>query len=150
MKKRFISRAICGLTLAVFLTACASPSSNRKEEGKTQEGHGSTQGGEAAKTGGTKGRKLGYIGCYKDTSAYDLDGFLERSRNNTPQRCTETCRAKGFAYAGVQYGESCLCGNSYGKYGPADNCDYKCTGDPGQICGGYSANSVYGTGAGGD
>jgi hypothetical protein len=86
-----------------------------------------------------------YIGCYKDTSAFDLDGFLERSQTNTPQRCIQTCAAKGFAYAGVQYGQSCLCGNSYGKYGPADNCNYKCTGDPRQICGGYSANSVFAT-----
>ncbi len=92
------------------------------------------------------GVKTGYIGCYKDTSAFDLDGFLERSRSNTPQRCTETCRAKGFKYAGVQYSESCLCGNSYGKYGAADNCNMKCTGDSGQICGGYSSNGVYSTG----
>jgi len=86
-----------------------------------------------------------YIGCFKDTSAFDLDGFLEGSQTNTPQRCVQTCAAKGFAYAGVQYGQSCLCGNSYGKYGPATNCDYKCTGDASQICGGYAANSVYAT-----
>lgn len=87
-----------------------------------------------------------YVCCYKDTSVFDLDGFLERSAQNTPQRCIATCRAKGFAYAAVQYGESCLCGNAYGKYGPATNCDYACTGDPAAICGGYSANSVYRTG----
>jgi hypothetical protein len=89
-----------------------------------------------------------YIGCFKDTSDFDLNGYLERSAINTPERCIQICRDKGFAYAGVQYGESCLCGNSYGKYGPADNCDYKCTGAPGDICGGYSANSVYATGVG--
>ncbi len=92
------------------------------------------------------GEKPGYIGCYKDTAAFDLDGFIERSRSNTPQRCTEICRAKGFKYAGVQYSESCLCGNSYGRYGVADNCNMKCTGDNGQICGGYSSNGVYSTG----
>lgn len=90
--------------------------------------------------------KISYIGCYKDTSAFDLDGFLERSRSNPPQRCIETCRAKGFKYAGVQYSESCLCGNSYGKYGAADNCNMKCTGDSSQICGGYSSNGIYTTG----
>jgi hypothetical protein len=98
---------------------------------------------------GSKTGKTGHIGCYKDTSAFDLDGFLERSRMNTPERCIAACRAKGFKYAGVQYGESCLCGNSYGKYGKADNCNYKCTGDSSKICGGYNANSVYATGAGG-
>jgi hypothetical protein len=90
--------------------------------------------------------KSASLGCYKDTSAFDLDGYLERSPQNTPQRCISICNAKGFAYAGVQYGESCLCGNSYGRYGAANNCDYPCTGDSGQICGGYSANSVYPTG----
>ena len=60
------------------------------------------------------------------------------------------CKEKGFKYAGVQYGQSCLCGNSYGKFGTADNCNYKCTGDSSKICGGYNSNSVYGTGLGGD
>jgi hypothetical protein len=94
------------------------------------------------------GTKAGYIGCYKDPNKpFDLDGYLVRSQNNTPQRCIETCRDKGFAYAGVQYGESCLCGNSYGRFGEATNCDMKCTGDSGQICGGTYSNSVYATSA---
>lgn len=101
------------------------------------------------KGGGSVIPKTRYIGCFKDTSDFDLNGYLERSQSNTPQRCIETCRAKGFAYAAVQYGESCLCGNSYGKYGAADNCDYRCTGDGSQICGGSNANSVYATGASG-
>lgn len=87
-----------------------------------------------------------YIGCFRDTSDLDLAGHLERSAQNTPQRCVATCIGLGFAYAAVQYGESCLCGASYGRYGKADNCDYACSGDPGQTCGGYSANAVYATG----
>jgi hypothetical protein len=110
---------------------------------KGANGTGGGTGGSVPTTGAVR-----YIGCFKDTSAFDLNGFLERSQSNTPQRCVQTCAAKGFAYAGVQYGQSCLCGNSYGKYGPATNCDYKCTGDAGQICGGYATNSVYATGQG--
>lgn len=91
-------------------------------------------------------RAAAFLGCYKDTSDFDLKGHLERSAQNTPQRCVSICFDKGYSYAGVQYGESCLCGNSYGRYGPADNCNYRCTGDPGQACGGDSANSVYSTG----
>lgn len=87
------------------------------------------------------------VGCYKDTSVFDLDGFLERSSQNTPERCIATCKLKGFKFAGVQYGESCLCGNSYGRYGPATNCNMKCTGDPSQNCGGYASNAIYLTGA---
>lgn len=87
-----------------------------------------------------------YLGCFRDTSDLDLDGHLERSAENTPQRCVATCIGLGHAYAAVQYGESCLCGDRYGRYGEADNCDFACTGDPAQTCGGYSANAVYATG----
>jgi hypothetical protein len=87
------------------------------------------------------------IGCFKDpNNPFDLDGFLERSGSNTPQHCVETCRTKGFAYAGVQYGESCLCGNAYGRFGAADNCNMACTGDSSQTCGGINSNMVYSTG----
>ena len=118
---------------------------------KEAEDLAGTPGACSDKTSGgtTSGGETGYIGCFKDTSDFDLNGFLERSQSNTPERCIATCRTKGFKYAAVQYGESCLCGNSYGKYGAADNCDYKCTGDSSKICGGYNANSVYATGASG-
>lgn len=97
---------------------------------------------------GTQPEPGQYIGCFKDTSAFDLDGFLVKwPTNNTPQHCMATCSVLGFRYAAVQYGESCLCGQNYGRYGPADNCDYPCPGDGNQMCGGYSANSIYRTGA---
>ena len=86
------------------------------------------------------------LGCFRDMADFDLKGYLEQGQSNTVERCVQTCKEKGFAYAGVQYGMSCLCGNSYGKYGPAANCDYKCTGNQSEICGGYAANSVYATG----
>ncbi len=85
-----------------------------------------------------------YLGCFKDpNNPFDLDGFLERSKLNDPRRCVATCSARGFKYAGVQYGQSCLCGNGYGKFGPAENCNMPCTGDPGQVCGGINANGVW-------
>jgi hypothetical protein len=87
------------------------------------------------------------IGCFRDTnSPFDLDGFLERSKDNTPQRCIATCKAKGFLFAGVQSGESCLCGNSYGRYGTANNCTMTCTGNRNEACGGSYSNIVYATG----
>jgi hypothetical protein len=98
----------------------------------------------------TVGPSDGYLGCFKDpNNPFDLDGHLERSASNTPQRCIDICRSQGFAYAGVQYAESCLCGNRYGQFGAADNCDMACTGDSSQICGGANANSVYAVGSGG-
>jgi hypothetical protein len=87
------------------------------------------------------------LGCYRDTNApFDLDGFLERSNQNTPERCIALCASKQFRFAGVQYGQSCLCGNSYGRYGSATNCNMACTGSPSQICGGINSNNVYRTG----
>jgi hypothetical protein len=88
-----------------------------------------------------------YLGCFRDPNRpFDLDGFLVRSAQNTPERCVQTCAAKGFKYAGVQYGESCLCGNSYGRFGAAPACNMPCTGNPRQACGGPNANSVFSTG----
>jgi hypothetical protein len=88
-----------------------------------------------------------YLGCFKDpNNPFDLDGRVERSAQNTPQHCIQSCAAQGFKYAGVQYGQSCLCGNSYGRFGQANNCNMRCTGDGNQICGGSNANSVYSTG----
>jgi len=97
--------------------------------------------------GGNGEVKGKHIGCFRDSNnPFDLDRYLERSQTNTPQKCVETCREKGFKYAGVQFGESCLCGNSYGSQGSASNCDMPCTGDKSQKCGGRFANSVYATG----
>ncbi len=103
--------------------------------------------GAAATTKVTAGTRLGCFRC--PNSPYDLDGYLVRSNTNTPSSCIATCAAKGFAYAGVQYSQSCLCGNSYGKFGKATNCNMPCTGDRSKTCGGSYASTVYATGLGG-
>lgn len=100
--------------------------------------------------GGGNGQKWDagtYMGCFNDpNNPFDLDGYLLRSGQNTPLFCIQTCAAQGFAYAGVQYSESCLCGNSFGKFGISDHCNMPCTGDSSQICGGINSNSVFATG----
>ncbi len=99
--------------------------------------------------GTTGGGNSTSLGCFKDSgAAYDLNGYLTRSQTNTVEGCVQICTAQGFAFAGVQYGQSCLCGNSYGKYGPANNCNMTCTGNSNEVCGGINANNVYPTGAG--
>jgi hypothetical protein len=82
------------------------------------------------------------LGCFKDTAVHDLDGYRERAARNSPVYCASLCKGKGFRYGAVQNGEMCLCGNSYGKYGPAENCDVKRTGDS-VTCGGGSTNEVF-------
>jgi len=84
-----------------------------------------------------------YLGCFRDQGSRDLNGYSYNSTNMTPQECIATCTSKNFKYAGVQYSNYCFCGNSYGKYGVADNCNMACSGDQNQICGGSWANSVY-------
>ena len=92
-----------------------------------------------------------YLGCFKDqgdpsgTRGRDLSGYVFSSPRMTVSLCISECRRRGFAYAGVQYGSQCFCGNSYGKYGRANNCDMPCSGNRSQICGGFWANSVYST-----
>ena len=90
-----------------------------------------------------------YIGCFNDkgnawgVEGRDLSGFMTESSDMTIEKCIQMCSEKGFKYAGLQYGVQCFCGNSYGKYGESYSCDYECSGNQNEICGGYWANSVY-------
>ncbi len=85
----------------------------------------------------------GSLGCFKDDSKRDLDGHNFYDRNMTTALCVSTCRAKGFSHAGTQYGSYCFCGNKFGKFGVADNCNATCTGNRDETCGGTWANTVY-------
>jgi len=82
-----------------------------------------------------------YLGCFKDESARDLSVLSWEGKGMTTERCMASCQ--GFTYASTQYGRYCFCGNSYGKYGAASNCDMSCSGNSEKICGGFWANSVY-------
>jgi len=84
-----------------------------------------------------------YLGCFKDEGVRDLSGPSLSSGTMTTEQCISTCAEKGFSYAGTQIGSACFCGNSYGKYGSANNCNMKCAGNPNQTCGGAAANCVY-------
>jgi hypothetical protein len=91
-----------------------------------------------------------HIGCYRDQSQRDLNGYSFNAEGRmTVDACLDTCRRRAFTYAGLQYAYFCFCGNSYGSYGNADNCDMRCHGNAQQICGGIWANSVYRVAAGG-
>jgi len=90
-----------------------------------------------------------YLGCFKDQgdpyglSGRDLAAFGFGSDKMTPTLCMRECARRGFKYAGVQYSGYCFCGNSYGKYGRATNCNMRCNGNKSKICGGTWANSIY-------
>lgn len=92
-----------------------------------------------------------YIGCFKDSgdpdphrsiAKRDLNGrYVGGEKNMNANRCIQSC--KGYKYAATQWGDHCFCGNSFGRYGEADNCDFTCVGNSGEKCGGTWANSVY-------
>ncbi|OAQ20922.1 WSC domain-containing protein [Thermosulfurimonas dismutans] len=95
--------------------------------------------------------KDNYIGCFKDqgdpygTQGRDLDKKIVSASDMSVEKCISICRSSGYRYAGVQYGSQCFCDNDYGLFGPANNCNMKCSGNPNEICGGFWANSVYAT-----
>jgi hypothetical protein len=90
-----------------------------------------------------------YLGCYRDQGNRDLAGHTLQDARMTTQMCVSECGARGFAYAGTQYGSHCFCGQRYGASGPAPNCDMACAGNAAQKCGGMWANSVYELASGG-
>ena len=90
-----------------------------------------------------------YLGCYKDQgspwSAWgrDLDRQMFNSQTMTIATCVRDCAALGYRFAGLQSSSQCFCGDDYGKFGEADNCDKRCVGNDVTVCGGTWANSVY-------
>jgi len=93
-----------------------------------------------------------YLGCFKDqgtrigVEGRDLNGAFSNDVRMNTQMCVDQCRAKGFGYAGTQRSTYCFCGDSYGRSGPAENCNARCAGKSDEICGGVWSNSVYAIG----
>jgi regulation of enolase protein 1 (concanavalin A-like superfamily) len=83
-----------------------------------------------------------YEGCYADSGNRDLPTLLGLNPVTVPT-CEAACGAAGFTYAGLQDSNQCFCGDSYGSYGTATNCNMACNGNGSEICGGGWANSVY-------
>lgn len=96
----------------------------------------------------------GAFACMADAASRDLAGswVIDYTRM-TNQACRSSCAQYGFAFAATQYGSSCFCGNTFGKYGeaasasPPRSCNLGCAGNPNEVCGGEWANSLSLTGA---
>lgn len=74
-----------------------------------------------------------------------IDGkYQTASSLQTPSMCAAYCSGvEGATVFGVQNGDNCFCGKSYGKHGISTACNSPCNGDPDSICGGIRVNSVY-------
>jgi hypothetical protein len=97
-----------------------------------------------------------YVGCYMEgkSGVRDLPvnaGDLKST--DAPADCAAECASKNggvaFKYVGLQDGDNCFCGNSYGHHGKAKSdaeCNMPCPGAAQKVvCGGPERNSVYDT-----
>jgi len=74
-----------------------------------------------------------------------MDVNDELTRGHIHQTCIAYCSSQGYYYAGTQWGSECWCGagdSAYDTYGPG-TCDYPCSGDDSQTCGGDYSMNVY-------
>ena len=140
--------AIDSARAAVVYTPDASFSGTDSFDYTISDGHGGTDQGAVSMIVNVSAPV--YKGCYADKPGpvldlrdYDLNGKVFGDFALTTEICTSECKRSGFTYAATRNGSVCFCGNSYGKYGPASNCNVACSGNSKEICGGGGANSVY-------
>lgn len=85
-------------------------------------------------------------GCFRDDAARALPVQL-MGAGATQAGCIAAAKARGYAYAGLQYGGSCFAGNVLGyERRPDAECNMPCTAAGGDNCGGAWRNRVHATG----
>lgn len=85
-----------------------------------------------------------YLGCFVDDgSPRPLPDNMLGLDDMTAQKCQLRCAA--YKYFGTEYGHECWCGkNQPNITAPAPDCNYPCSGDDGQLCGGANRINVWG------
>ena len=83
-----------------------------------------------------------YGGCYTENNpGRQLQNNIYSGSNNTNENCISQCAAAGYIFAGTQYTDECWCGFNRPKtVNPDANCNFACTGNVNEICGGNGAN----------
>lgn len=87
-----------------------------------------------------------YSGCYADTHSPETLSLRSQldQQNMTIEKCVSVCKGNGFRYAGLEYYGVCYCGNTVrGQQLPEESCNYPCTGNSSQTCGGTDIISIY-------
>ena len=82
-----------------------------------------------------------YLGCFRDNQNRDLPFLLGTGMSR--DECAFAAKNNEMRFYGLQNGGECWTGNSFGKYGAADNCNMACSKNVGEMCGGTWANQVY-------
>ncbi|KAK4686420.1 hypothetical protein P7C73_g3711, partial [Tremellales sp. Uapishka_1] len=87
-----------------------------------------------------------YQGCYSDSSK-GLTAYTFSYTNMTISQCRTGCMELGYSLSGVDGGNTCYCGNSWGggQVLPDSSCPTKCPGNATQTCGGSSFISLWKT-----
>ncbi|KAK4144516.1 WSC domain-containing protein [Dichotomopilus funicola] len=97
-----------------------------------------------------------FVGCAPE-ERWTTDGAFRTlpdastsTDTNTNAACAAFCTAGGFKYAGTEWSRECWCGKAVvATRWPAttlaslEGCNFRCTGDEGEICGGDARLSLY-------
>ncbi|KAF2495308.1 WSC-domain-containing protein [Lophium mytilinum] len=93
------------------------------------------------------------LGCYTEASAGRALAYSQINEGAnldgtkmTTQLCLNACGARGFPFAGTEFGGECYCGVVLGNGtvpAPTSDCDKTCNGDSTQTCGGAQRLSLY-------
>ncbi|XP_052803725.1 uncharacterized protein LOC128233895 isoform X2 [Mya arenaria] len=91
-----------------------------------------------------------YVGCFADRTDRVLGLYKISFSNMTIETCRRHCAQKGQDFSGLEYYSECFCGSDpqrlYGSRKAAEErCNYRCTGNSSQVCGGHWYISVYKT-----
>ncbi|GIL50430.1 hypothetical protein Vafri_6536, partial [Volvox africanus] len=92
-------------------------------------------------------RKEDLVGCYYDTKDNRvLPLLLDASDNMTVATCRADALKRGFLLYGVEAGRECWGGDDLARatsLGPSTTCDWPCSGDDCEVCGGDWAIVIY-------
>lgn len=86
------------------------------------------------------------VGCFDEAGPRVLDQRFLAPTLNTPELCFLTCTQAGYAYAGLEYGQECWCGDEItegSNPASAGACGAACPGDGSKTCGGSGAIDVF-------
>ncbi|KAF8259517.1 WSC domain-containing protein [Lactarius quietus] len=93
---------------------------------------------------------MSLLGCYTynpSAPALTSEGYTDLI-SMTVDNCVEICQNSNHAYAGLENGTNCYCGNVLTQgtvlASSGENCSTNCVGDPSEICGGNGFLSLYG------
>ncbi|KAF1983476.1 WSC-domain-containing protein [Aulographum hederae CBS 113979] len=91
-----------------------------------------------------------YKGCYNDTgNARALSVYNQQNvADLTIEKCQRTCQGRGMKFSGVELGNQCWCDNYIMNNARAigegrANCNFKCSGDSTENCGGAAQLSIF-------